>query len=85
MEELLRGMSPLARAALGGDAALLARLLRGAALQVGSGAFASAGAAGFQARRLLAAAGGAALEDDAAALERALRDARPRPRGAPSS
>ena len=74
MEELLRGMSPLARAALGGDAALLARLLRGAALQVGSGAFASAGATGFQARRLLAAAGGAALEDDAAALERALRD-----------
>ncbi|WP_243338545.1 VWA domain-containing protein [Anaeromyxobacter soli] len=74
MEELLRGMSPLARAALGGDPALLARLLRGAALQVDFGAFASAGAAGFQARRLLAAAGGGALEDDAAALERALRE-----------
>ncbi|ABS25720.1 VWA domain-containing protein [Anaeromyxobacter sp. Fw109-5] len=73
MEELLRGMSPLARAALGGDPALLARLLRGAALQVDFGAFASAGATGFQARRLLAAAGGAALADDAAALERALR------------
>jgi uncharacterized protein with von Willebrand factor type A (vWA) domain len=72
MAELLRGMSPLARAALGGDPALLARLLRGAALQVGFGAFASAGAIGFQARRLLAAAGGAALEDDAAVLGRAL-------------
>jgi uncharacterized protein with von Willebrand factor type A (vWA) domain len=74
MEELLRGMSPLARAALGADPALLARLLRGAALQVGFGAFGSPGATGFQARRLLAAAGGAALADDAAALERTLRE-----------
>ena len=36
-------------------------------------ASASAGATGFQGRRLLAAAGGAALADDAAGLERALR------------
>ncbi len=73
MAELLAGMSPLARAALGGDPALLARLLRGAALQVDFGASAGAGATGFQGRRLLAAAGGAALAEDAAAIERALR------------
>ena len=73
MAELLAGMSPLARAALGGDPALLARLLRSAALQVDFGASASSGATGFQGRRLLAAAGGAALADDAAGLERALR------------
>jgi uncharacterized protein with von Willebrand factor type A (vWA) domain len=72
IDELLAGMSPLSRAALGGDPALLARILRGAALNIGFVGPASAGAAGFHARRLLAAAGGAALEQDAAALQRAL-------------
>jgi hypothetical protein len=73
LAELARGMSPLARAALEGDAAAVARLLAGAALQVDAGALASPAAAGFHARRLLAAAGGAAASDDLGRLERALR------------
>ncbi|ACL64952.1 VWA containing CoxE family protein [Anaeromyxobacter dehalogenans 2CP-1] len=71
--ELASAMSPLALAALQGDPALLARLLRAAAQQLDFAALASAGATGFQGRRLLAAAGGAALPADAAALEQALR------------
>jgi hypothetical protein len=71
--ELAGELSPLARAALGGDPALLARLLRGAALRVDFAPLASAGAAAFQARRLLAAAGGGALADELSALARALR------------
>ncbi len=73
LAELAREMSPLSRAALEGDAATVARLLAGAALQVDGGALASPAAAGFHARRLLAAAGGAAASDDLALLERALR------------
>lgn len=72
LDELLRSMSPLARAALEGDPGLLSRLLRGAALQLDFTA-GSPALAGFQARRLLAAAGGAALAADLAALEEALR------------
>ena len=72
MQELLAGMSPLARAALGGDPGLLARVLSAAAQRIDFGGLASAGAAAFQGRRLLTAAGGAALEDDAGALRRAL-------------
>jgi len=74
LADLAGGMSPLAQAALAGDAALLARLLSGASLQVDPGALASPGATGFHARRLLAAAGGAAAVDDFARLERALRE-----------
>jgi uncharacterized protein len=73
LDDLAAGMSPLARAALRGDAALLARLLRGAALQLDFSSAVSPGLAGFQSRRLLAAAGGAALTSDLAALEAALR------------
>lgn len=68
-------LSPLARAALLGDAALLARVLRGAAVQIDFSFLASVAQVGFYGRRLLAAAGGAAMREDAAALERALRDA----------
>jgi uncharacterized protein len=71
--DLLGEMSPLARAALDGDPALLARLLRGAALQLDFGAAASPALAGFQSRRLLAAAGGNAMRSDLEALEAALR------------
>jgi uncharacterized protein with von Willebrand factor type A (vWA) domain len=74
LADLAGGLSPLARAALGGDPALLARLLRGAALQLDLGALGSEAAAAFAGRRLLAAAGGGALADDAATLERALRE-----------
>ncbi|HEX9049497.1 MAG TPA: hypothetical protein VF841_03105, partial [Anaeromyxobacter sp.] len=52
LSELAGGMSPLARAALEGDAAALARLLSGASLQIDPGALASPGATGFHARRL---------------------------------
>jgi uncharacterized protein with von Willebrand factor type A (vWA) domain len=68
---LAGGLSPLARAALAGDAARLAQLLRGAALQLDLSTVTPA-TAGFQARRLLAAAGGAGLEAELAALAAAL-------------
>jgi uncharacterized protein with von Willebrand factor type A (vWA) domain len=74
LEELLGSMSPVTRAALAGDPALLARLFRNASLQVTPGGLASDAATGFQARRLLSAAGGAAMDEDMAALERALRE-----------
>jgi uncharacterized protein len=74
LDELAGSMGPLARAALSGEPALLARLLRGAALQVGFAGLPGAGAAGFQGRRLLSAAGGAGLRDDLAALAARLRD-----------
>ncbi|BDG01578.1 VWA domain-containing protein [Anaeromyxobacter oryzae] len=72
LEDLLASASPLARAALEGDQGLLARLLRGAALQLDFAAGTPA-LAGFQGRRLLAAAGGGALRKDLEALEEALR------------
>jgi uncharacterized protein with von Willebrand factor type A (vWA) domain len=72
LDDLAADMSPLARAALEGDPALLARLLRGAALQLDFSS-ASPSLAGFQSRRLLAAAGGAALAADLEELEAALR------------
>jgi uncharacterized protein with von Willebrand factor type A (vWA) domain len=73
VDRLAGEMSPLAQAALRGDRALLARLLRGAALQLDFSFLGSGGESGFHGRRLYAAAGGAALEDDAGTLERALR------------
>lgn len=74
LADLAGKLSPLAQAALAGDPALLARLLRGAALQLDLGALGSEAAASFAGRRLLAAAGGGALPGDAAALEQALRE-----------
>jgi uncharacterized protein with von Willebrand factor type A (vWA) domain len=73
LAERAASLGPLARAVLQGDAALLARLLRGAALQLDFAALPGAGALGFQARRLLSAAGGAGLTADLAALEQAIR------------
>ncbi|HET8723396.1 MAG TPA: VWA domain-containing protein, partial [Anaeromyxobacteraceae bacterium] len=64
-------LSPLARAALDGDAAQLARLLRGAALQLDFSALESPTQVGFYARRLLSGAGGAGL---AAELDGAARE-----------
>ncbi len=74
LQALSPGLSPLARAALEGGALRLSRLLQGAVLQIDV-AGATSGAAGFVARRLLAAAGGAALP---AELERLLAAARER-------
>ena len=68
---LLGGLSPLARAALAGDAARLAGLLRGAALQLDLAGVTGA-TAGFHGRRLLSTAGGAGLEAELAAVARAL-------------
>ena len=73
LSALAGGFSPLARAALLGDPGLLARVLRGAALQIDFSFLGSPGQTGFYGRRLLAAAGGAALQQDASALEDALR------------
>jgi uncharacterized protein with von Willebrand factor type A (vWA) domain len=75
LERLLGGMSPLGQAALAGDRGLLAKLLRGAALQIDFRWLGSPAQVGFYGRRILAAAGGAALEEDARRLEAALRDA----------
>ncbi|MFT3916751.1 MAG: VWA domain-containing protein [Anaeromyxobacteraceae bacterium] len=73
LDALVGSMSPVARAALAGDPALLARLFRGASLQVAPpGAGPSEAEARWHGRRLLAAAGGGAVEADLDALERAL-------------
>jgi uncharacterized protein with von Willebrand factor type A (vWA) domain len=58
---LLTGLSPLARAALEGDVALLARLLRGAAIAIDFAGLEASTQVGFYGRRLLAGAGGAGL------------------------
>lgn len=68
-------LSPLARAALTGDAALLARLLRGAALTIDFSALEAATQLGFYGRRLLAGAGGAGLAGEMDRLPRALAEA----------
>jgi uncharacterized protein with von Willebrand factor type A (vWA) domain len=72
LERLLGGMSPLTRAALLGDRGLLAKLLRGAALQLDFGPLRSAPQVGFYGRRILAAAGGGEAEADLRRLEAAL-------------
>ena len=76
-----RDLSPLARAALTGDAALLARLLRGAALDHRLlRRWRPATQLGFYGRRLLSGAGGAgAGRRSSTAFRRALPGARPRP------
>jgi len=68
-------LSPLARAALEGDRALLARLLRGAAVSLDFAALEAPTQLGFYGRRLLASAGGAGLARELEAVERALRQA----------
>ncbi len=67
-------LSPVARAALEGDAALLARLLRGAALTLDFSALETRAQLGFYARRLLAGAGGAGLEGELESFPRALAE-----------
>ncbi|HMK72917.1 MAG TPA: VWA domain-containing protein [Myxococcaceae bacterium] len=62
-------LSPLTEAALQGDQARLARLLRGATLQLDLSQLQSPLQSGFFARRLLAAAGGDRLQGDVEALE----------------
>ena len=75
LDRLAAEMSPLGRAALAGDRAALARLLRGAALGLDLSFLGGPAAAGFHGRRLLSAAGGAGLAEDARKVERALREA----------
>jgi uncharacterized protein with von Willebrand factor type A (vWA) domain len=68
-------LSPLARAALTGDAALLARLLRGAALAIDFSGLEAATQLGFYGRRLLAGAGGSGLGAELDGFPRALAEA----------
>jgi uncharacterized protein with von Willebrand factor type A (vWA) domain len=69
---LAGGLSPLARAALDGDAALLARLLRGAAIAIDFAGLEAPTQVGFYGRRVLAGAGGARLAVELEGAERAL-------------
>jgi hypothetical protein len=73
LRDLAAELSPLGRALLEGDRGALARLLRGAALELDFSLLHLPGQVGFYGRRLLASAGGGALADDAARLEEALR------------
>ncbi len=73
LSALSGGMSPLAQAALSGDAAALARLLRGATLQLDFSGLTSPMQVGFYGRRLLSAAGGSSLASELDDLEQALR------------
>jgi uncharacterized protein with von Willebrand factor type A (vWA) domain len=75
LSRLAPDLSPLARAALTGDAALLARLLRGAALNLDFSALEASTQLGFYGRRLLAGAGGAGLAADLERFPQALRAA----------
>ncbi|HYQ82148.1 MAG TPA: VWA domain-containing protein, partial [Anaeromyxobacteraceae bacterium] len=74
LRQLAGQLSPLARAALAGDAAEVGRLLRAAALQIDFSALQSPTQLGFYGRRLLAAGGGGGLGAEMAALERALAE-----------
>ncbi|HUB05568.1 MAG TPA: VWA domain-containing protein [Myxococcales bacterium] len=68
-----RPLSPLARATLSGDTAEIARLLRGAALQVNLSQLSNPLQQGFFARRVGGAAGVGSLSGELAELEAALR------------
>ncbi len=68
-----RQLSPLTRAALGGDVAELSRLLRGAALQVNLGQMESGLQQGFYARRMGAAVGLSELQRELSQIEADLR------------
>ncbi|HEU4384664.1 MAG TPA: VWA domain-containing protein [Anaeromyxobacteraceae bacterium] len=74
LRELAGQLSPLARAALAGDAAEVGRLLRAAALEIDFSALQGPTQLGFYGRRLLAAGGGGGLGAELAALERALAE-----------
>ena len=74
LRRLAGQLSPLARAALAGDAAEVGRLLRGAALEIDFSALQGPTQIGFYGRRLLAGGGGGALGAELAALERALAE-----------
>lgn len=73
LNRLLPQLSPLSRAALEGDRARLARLFRGAALELDLSRLETPLQAGFFSRRLLAAAGVEKLRGDLSALEEELR------------
>lgn len=73
LEQLARGLSPLAEAVVGGDVARLARLFRGAALQLDFSQVTSQFQQGFLARRLLSQAGIAQAQKDIAFIEAELR------------
>jgi len=75
LAQLEAGLSPLARAALQGNSALVVRLLRGAALTLDFAALRAQSQLGFYSRRLLAGAGGAGLSGELEAVGRALRGA----------
>jgi len=75
LSRLAAGLSPLAQAALSGDAGLLARLLRGAALTIDFAALEAPTQLGFYGRRILAGAGGAGLSRELEGVARALREA----------
>ncbi len=68
-----RGLSPMTKAALSGDAAEIARLLRGAALQIDLSQLTTPLQQGFFSRRLGGAAGVGAMSDELAQLEASLR------------
>ena len=74
LRQLAGQLSPVARAALAGDAAEVGRLLRGAALEIDFSALRSPTQLGFYGRRLLGAGGGGGLSEELAALERALAE-----------
>ena len=67
-------LSPLARAALAGDVAFLARLLRGAALTIDFSGLEASTQLGFYGRRMLAGAGGAGLGAELDSFPRALAE-----------
>lgn len=74
LRRLAGDLSPLARAALAGDAAEVGRLLRGAALEIDFSSLQSPTQLGFYGRRLLAGGGGGTLGAELGALERALAE-----------
>lgn len=73
LERLAGQFSPLTQALLSGDRARLAKLFRGAALQVDFSRAQSALQTGFYSRRLLSAAGAEALRVDLASLDTELK------------
>lgn len=73
LQELLPGLSPLARAALTGERAGAARRLEAAAREVDFAALVSAAQLGFYGRRVFAAAGGPGAARELSEVEQALR------------
>ena len=73
LRQLLPQLSPLTQAALNGDRAKLAGLLRGAALQLDFARMENPLQAGFFARRMLSGAGGERMWSDLSAIEQELK------------